>query len=419
MTTIFDPQINHKIVCMKKLIVGFIIFIFSFISYTLHAQIQIPSFGKGIPMIARDSSVYINAAFRFQTLMTNQWDVQQDKLSSLENRTSSFLIRRARIKLKGWAVSPKLKYNLELALSNRDNGGGNSNRFSNAANIVLSAEAEWNFYKGLSLWAGQGKLPGNRERIVSSGNLQFVDRSALNSNFNIDRDVGIMLKNVHKFRNRFILRETISVTKGEGKSLTVPNVGGIDYTFKIEALPFGSFKGGGDYGSSFIVREPTPKLAVAIAYDMNQKAGRTRGQLGDFIIDENGIPVGKDLRTLFADAMFKYKNISMMAEFVSRNTTDNSPQVLSDEDFIIGTYYTGTATNLAIGYLFKKNWEVAGRWTQVNPHELVANDEMQYTIGLSKYIVGHKLKVQTDFTYRAIKSVDDRLIFRLQMDLHI
>ena len=419
LTIIFAFRISHQMVCMKNLLLGFIIFMICILSNTLYAQILIPTFGKGIPITAQDSSVYINTSFRFQTLMTNQWDVQQDQISELYNHESSFLIRRARLKFKGWAVSPKFKYNLELAFSNRDNGGGNTSRFSNAANIVLSAEVECNFYKGLSIWAGQGKLPGNRERIISSGNLQFVDRSALNSNFNIDRDVGVMLKNVHKFNDQFILRETIAVTKGEGKSLTAPNVGGMGYTLKIEALPFGLFQGNGEYGSGFIVRERSPKLAIAVAYDMNQQAGRTRGQLGAFLLDENEVSAGKDLRTFFADVMFKYNNISLMAEFVSRNTTDNSPQVISEEDHIIGTYYTGSSTNLAIGYLFKKNWEVAGRWTYVNPHTLVANDENQYTIGLSKYIVGHKLKVQTDLTYRAIKTVDDQLIFRLQMDIHI
>ena len=39
---------------------------------------------------------------------------------------------------------------------------------------------KWNFYKNFELWFGQAKLPGNRERVVSSGNLQLVDRSILN-----------------------------------------------------------------------------------------------------------------------------------------------------------------------------------------------------------------------------------------------
>ena len=37
----------------------------------------------------------------------------------------------------------------------------------------------WNFYENFELWAGQTKLPGNIERVISSGNLQQVDRSLI------------------------------------------------------------------------------------------------------------------------------------------------------------------------------------------------------------------------------------------------
>ena len=48
--------------------------------------------------------------------------------------------------------------------------------------------------KNFEIWFGQGKLPGNRERVISSGNLQQVDRSLLNSLFTIDRDFGFQLR---------------------------------------------------------------------------------------------------------------------------------------------------------------------------------------------------------------------------------
>ena len=38
----------------------------------------------------------------------------------------------------------------------------------------------WHFAKNWELWAGQTKLPGNVERVISSGDLQLVDRSLLN-----------------------------------------------------------------------------------------------------------------------------------------------------------------------------------------------------------------------------------------------
>jgi len=166
----------------------------------INAQLTVPKFGKGLQITAVDSSFYLKLGFRFQTLMQHDWDMPSEGSSTFEDHNSRLFIRRSRLKFSGWALSPKLKYKAELALSNRDNGGGNSSQFSNAANTILDASIEWNFHKNMKLWFGQGKLPGNRERVISSGNLQFVDRSRLNSRFTTDRDVAIMLKNHETYK---------------------------------------------------------------------------------------------------------------------------------------------------------------------------------------------------------------------------
>lgn len=394
---------------------GSIIVILLTLNTSIYAQIVAPKFGSGIQITGQDSSFYMKVGTRFQTLYTSNMDLDSDVG---DNSTSAFLIRRSRLKFDGWAHTPKLKYKLELALSNRDNGGGNSSTFSNAANIILDANVTWNFYKGFSLWAGQGKLPGNRERIVSSGNLQFVDRSRLNSRYTLDRDVGLMLLHKHKLGGDFILKETFSLVSGEGKNITANNVGGHAYTFKVEAWPFGSFKSKGDYIGSAVKWEPKPKLAIAAAYDVNKNAGRERGQKGSFITDANGVPFGKDLKSIFADLMFKYQAYSVMIEYAHRFTNDDNPNIFGPEDEILGTYYTGDGINVALGYMTKSNWELALRWTDINPDDAVANDEVQYTIGLSKFIVGHKLKVQTDATLRSIENADNEFIYRMQMDIH-
>ena len=59
--------------------------------------------------------------------------------------------------------------------------------------------------KNLEFWFGQTKLPGNRERVISSQALQFVDRSLVNSRFNIDRGSGIQFRSHHKLGNQFMV----------------------------------------------------------------------------------------------------------------------------------------------------------------------------------------------------------------------
>lgn len=384
----------------------------------IEAQIVAPKFGNGIRITAQDSSFYMKVGLRFQTLFVSSWNLPEDNISNSTDHSSTFSTRRSRLKFDGWAINPRLKYKCELALSNRDNGGGGDNPFFNrGANIILDASMSYNFYKGFTIWAGQGKMPGNRERIISSGSLQFVDRSRLNSRFTLDRDVGIMLLHKHKISKNFVLRETFAFSSGEGKNITTGNIGGYDYTFKLEAFPFGDFQSKGAYIGSSIKREATPKLALAIAYNINQDAGRTRGQLGSFLVDD-GVAYGKDITSLFIDLMFKYQGWSVMAEYANRNTEDNIATVFNASDEAIGTYYTGEALNFAVGYMTKSNYEVALRWTTVNPDEEVGADEEQYTLGVSKFIVGHKLKVQSDLTYRAIDAIDDELMARLQLELH-
>jgi len=379
----------------------------------LSAQVKAPKFGKGLQITAQDSSFTMKIGFRFQTLFQSDWSVSDDDLGSLKDRSSRTFIRRSRLKFNGFALTPKLKYKAELSLSNRDNGGGNSNKFSNAANIILDASVEWNFYNNLSLWAGQDKMPGNRERVISSGNLQFVDRSRLNSRFTLDRDVGVMLKYYHTFGDQFLVKEIVAWSSGEGKNITAVNVGGSSVTMKIEAFPFGKFRSKGAYTGSAIKREKEPKLAIAFAYDINKSAGRERGRGGSFIpVNTDGTFSGQDLTNMHIDLMFKYEGISLMAEYANTSTTDG-PYVFNPEGEEIGTYYTGTGVNVALGYMFKSNVEIAGRWTDIKPEEGVASDETQYTLGLSKFIVGHKLKVQSDIMYRSIATSDDDLIYRM------
>jgi len=400
--------------------------LFSCFSIVLSSQISTKKFGKGIQFQGKDSTFYVKMNVRFQNLMTHSWSLKDDDFSSLEDYSSNYLVRRSRLKFGGWAYSPKIKYKLELGLSNRDIGGGSGSEFNSTANVILDAYVDWNFYKGFSFRFGQGKLPGNRERVISSSNLQFVDRSRLNSRFNLDRDMGLMLTHKHKLSGDFILIEKISLSQGEGRNVTAGNSGvsrGSEYAFRLEALPFGSFASKGDYVGSAVKREKKPKLAIGVTYDINKNAMRNRGNLGSFIT--NGDTPGHTLNTLFADLMFKYEGFSTMIEYVNKSAKDGDP-ILYDAELgtVLGTYYTGSAINVQAGYMFKNNYEIAGRVTSISPDLGVDNDDTRYTLGFSKFVVGHNLKVQTDFTYRSVTSQgdvpdsnDDQFTWRTQFEI--
>lgn len=393
--------------------------LFSALALTITASMQgqditESKFGKGIlNVVAKDSSYSANFALRIQSLFTSSWELPEGE--GLENVESNFLIRRARLKFGGFAYSPRLTYKVELGLSNRDIAGA-SEFTSNAPLYILDAVVKWNFHENFELWVGQTKLPGNRERLISSANLETVDRSLLNSRFNIDRDLGIQLHHYFDLGNNFIVREAVAISKGEGRNVTTENLGGYQYTGRLEVLPFGDFQ---DYSGADFVREPSPKLAVGASYDFNDDAVKTRSNQGSYMITDYGF-YQTDVRTFFLDAMFKYEGISVMAEYADRNSED--PFATNFDGTLTGDIVNfGQGFNFQAGYLFKNNYQILGRYTNIDlDDEVTQLIENQYTLTLSKYIAKHKLKIQTDISYNDLNTnFTAELLYRLQFEFHL
>ena len=386
-----------------------------FISLNINAQqTNAPKFGKGLfNLKGKDSTWTMKVGMRFQTLATSGWDVN----GGLNNPSASMLIRRSRLKFDGFAYSPKLKYKLELGLSNRDMSGASAFT-SNSPRYILDAVLKWNFSGNFVLWAGQTKLAGNRERVVSSGDLQMVDRSLLNSRFNIDRDIGLQLRHHFNLTDTFIVKEVFSISQGEGRNVTTGNLGGHQYTSRLEILPFGNFASKGDYRGSDLKFETSPKLAIGVTYDFNNNAVKNRSNQGSYMINDTGF-YETNISTLFVDAMYKHKGFSLMAEYASRDAAD--PYAKNSDGSLTGAeVQVGNGINVQSGYLLSKTVELSTRYTNIALNKSITGkgSENQYTLGLSKYIAGHKLKVQTDLSYTDIGFKTNQLLYRVQVDIH-
>jgi phosphate-selective porin OprO/OprP len=321
---------------------------------------------------------------------------------------TNLLVRRARLKFEGVAINPKFQYKVELGLTNRDHGSPIP-QTQNSARMILDAVVQYEIGANTHLWFGQTKLPGNRERVISSAKLQFVDRSLLNSNYNIDRDMGLQLH--QKFDlGTMRAKAIVSVSQGEGRNITTGNVGGFDYTGRLELLPLGAFTSKGDYFGSDLKREETPKLALGLSYDYHDNASRARGNTGSFLSQT------RTLSTIFADMMFKYKGFSVMAEYAIKSS-DESP-VFVDASDLEYHFVTGSALNIQAGYLLQSDWELAARFTSVTPEVVLDQEDVSmYTLGISKYIDGHNLKVQSDFSMILEGEMEESYLARLQFEL--
>jgi len=214
------------------------------------------------------------------------------------------------------------------------------------------------------------------------------------------------------------------MAQGEGRNITKGNVGGHQYTTRLELFPFGDFAGKGDYKGSDLKFEQKPKLSLGFAYDFNNNASKTRSNQGSYMINDTGF-YSTDISTVFMDAMFKFKGFSLMAEYADRDAKDpfaknsDGTQVLDSGGKPV-IVQVGSGLNLQSGYLLSKTVEVSARYTNIALDKNITGKgaENQYTLGLSKYVSGHSLKVQTDVSYTDIGFKTNQLLWRLQVDIH-
>jgi hypothetical protein len=146
---------------------------------------------------------------------------------------------------------------------------------------------------------------------------------------------------------------------------------------------------------------------------------RTRSNSGTYLVNDTGF-FETNINTFFLDAMFKYQGWSFMGEYADR--TAQEPVATNSDGTLTGAVVqVGDGINLQTGYLFRNNFQVTGRYTTISLNEAITGlgVENQYTFGLSKYFVGHKLKVQTDLSLNDYEDdLDNSLMYRLQVDIH-
>jgi phosphate-selective porin OprO and OprP len=367
------------------------------------AQIQqsIPyqmHFGRGIGIVAPDSLYSLNLRFRMQNRAAYN-SVFQTGLAAQPGGLSDFemRVRRLRLRLEGFMYSPKLTYLVQLSFSRGDMDWSmrELSAVNTSPNVVRDAVIYYRLVRGLNLFFGQTKLPGNRQRVVSSGELQFVDRSIVNATFNIDRDFGFQAHYSNQLQGVYYNLRT-AITTGDGRNV-VNTDGGLAYTGRIELLPLGEFARGGDYFEGDVAREETVKISIAGGLSYNEKARRTGGQIGRDLFEQ------RDFQTYIFDGLLKFQGFALYAELMSR-TADNPLTVNPAGE--MRHIYTGIGENYQMSYNFKNNLEVAVRYAQVTPGEQirqVAGQEDSYATGVTKYLRGHRLKLQANVSYHTVR----------------
>ncbi|HEX8441958.1 porin [Archangium sp.] len=357
--------------------------------------------GKGLEINSADGR------FRLVTRLRGQFLYQADDTFAGEGErelTHGFQIRRARVSFSGFMFGEHNNFKMELAFSPRDLGftdlSGDPNppqtNRDNVATLspLLDLYMEFDHLRDLTLVVGQYKVPFNRQRVISSGDLMLVDRSIVNAEFNLDRDIGVDLRSKDLF-GLDLLRYYVGVYTGGGHSSYALSAPGLMTLARVEVLPLGKFE---DYSEADLQRSKKPGLSLGVAFAHLNNARGTRGILGRTHRDEGTT----DYNLFTADAMFKWRGFSAQSEFIVRRGT-RSPGEAVDEDG--GPIPTEAARNgygwfLQAGYLLPTTeLEVSGRYSIVRAadSDTSLSDENEAGLGVSYYFHKHAFKLQGDY----------------------
>lgn len=362
--------------------------------------------GKGVTFRPKDNKYEMTIRFRMQNLVGLSFD------KGFEMTKTDAQVKRLRLRFDGYIFSPKVLYSIQLGFSGYDAAvlpNGNMNIIRDAM-VYYRPNASWN------IGFGQTKIKANRARINSSSALQFVDRSIVNSEFNVDRDFGFFGEYNYGSLERFALSAKASVTLGEGRNWNTSAKSGFAYTGRLELYPMGRFHSNGEFIEGDFYNEERPKLMLAGAYSFNHNATRLQGQKGSVMPDGQS----RNLGSYFADLIFKYRGFAFYAEYMGRCTSN--PFFEDSSDYV----FVGSGLNFQTSYLFDGKWEVALRNSTVFADPVLKGisdykEWNQSTLGVTRYLIGHSLKVQLDVSYNymteALNPDYDRWMMRFQIEL--
>lgn len=342
--------------------------------------------GKGVSFQARNKTFGMTMRARMQSLL--EFDLDED----FHHTMTDAEVKRIRLNFEGYVLSPKLLYSIQLGFAPNDMKtapNGNSNVVRNAI-LFYKPNSHWNF------GVGQAKIKANRAHSTSSSALEFVDRSIVDGQFQLDRDFGFFAESYYTLAASFDVAAKASITMGEGRNWgKSSSQSGFAYTGRLELFPLGSFKGKGEAFEGDYEHEEHPKLMLGGAFSYNDKATRLNGQTGDFL--PNGET--RSLKSYFADVVFKYRGFAFAADFMGRACSQplfpNEPET---------TIFVGKGVNVQASYMLPKHWSLALRNATLFADEKIRpavgyKQFNQTTLGITKYLMGHNFKVQADASY--------------------
>ncbi len=362
---------------------------------------------KGIELRTRDNKFLFQLQSRFQfrfSTPNDQDPVTYDDYS--KGKETTFKINRARLKVGGHAFEPWLKYYWEYELSQ-----------SNLLDFRLMIEKwEW-----LSFKVGQWKVEYTRERFISSGEQQTVDRSLINRPFTADRQMGVEIYGHLKGKGIADFNYWAAALTGTGRGNTSNDDNNLMYFGRTQWNFLGRFL---DFEGSDIEFHEKPTPIIAFSALTNRSPYTRFSQAGGGSLEgyENGLPGQYRVNQWNLETAFMYRGFSWQSEWHNKQIID---KLNNNDTTTLKGYY------VQAGYFFHNafHWwpehlEMAARHAGYRPNnDFRQNLQDETTITFNWFFKGHKNKLTSEVSYFSFQDktlpLEAGWRFRVQWDISL
>lgn len=346
--------------------------------------------GKGLEVASADGRFSLNLSLWAQLLYTVRSDANPP--AGVDPTTQTLELRRARIVLSGKLFTPHLHYNAHLMFAPKDLAfkDGVPHRAP-----IFQWYTSWTRLTNLNVQAGFFWVPYARTGMLPPPRLQFVDKSAANTEFSFDLDMGVQVSSPD-VASLGKLRYFAGVFMGEGYEWYKTSDFGLTYMGRVDYLPLGMFD---DYSEADHERAKKPRLSIGAAYAFSDRDHRTRAISGTTFADGGTMRANN----LTADLMFKIAGFSALLDIFYRQgwRLPGDAKDMNGAPVAVEAARNGVGWTAQMGiFVPRTRLEVTARQSGVRPSRrgdtsLARLDEVGG--GLGYYFFRHALKLQADF----------------------
>ncbi len=339
---------------------------------------------KGFIFQDKSGNNKMHVEFRGQFRLAYPYDSDPVDYDDYLNKEVYLAIRRARFKVGGNSFRPWLKYYFEYEMFS-----------SNLLDFRLMFE-KFSWFK---IKIGQWKVQYNRERVISSGKQQTVERSILTRIFTVDRQQGISFYGHLDFGGMANFNYWLSVFMGTGRGAGFNDDQHLMYMMRLQWNPNGrvlKFSGSDiEYHKNF-----TGLLAVAAVTNRSPYTRFSQNGGGELVGFEPGDAGQYRVNQWMEETAFKYRGLSWQQEFHYKQILDLKNNT---DTRMLGNL---TQAGYFFHYLwnpFPKNLELYSRHAFYYPNvQQTTVVQSEFTFGANYFVSGHRLKFTAEATYMGV-----------------